>query len=64
MSLKVTGGSYLKHAVHTDMGTQVELYAAASLFQKEIYIFTPTLRKDGMYAWIKIPPYPPPLMWN
>ena len=23
-------------------GTQVELYAAASLFDKEIYIFTPT----------------------
>jgi hypothetical protein len=36
----------------------MELYAAAS-FQKEIYIFTPILRRDGMYAWIKIPPYPP-----
>ena len=40
-------------------GTQVELYAAASLFQKEIYVFTPTLRKYGTYTWIKIPPYPP-----
>ena len=23
------------------------------------YVFTPTLRKDGTYTWIKIPPYPP-----
>ena len=37
----------------------MELYAAASLFQKVIYVFTPTLRKDGRYTWIKIPPYPP-----
>ena len=40
-------------------GTQVELYAAASLFLKEIYVFTPTLTKDERYTWIKIPPYPP-----
>ena len=41
--------------------TQVELYAATSLLQKEIYVFTPTLQKDGTYIWIKIPPYPPHL---
>ena len=59
----VTEGSLEDHILNMQYtriwGTQVELYAVASLFQKEIYIFTPTLRKDGMYTWIKIPPYPP-----
>ena len=59
----VTEGSLEDHILNMQYirtwGTQVELYAAASLFQKEIYVFTPTLRKDGTYTWIKIPPYPP-----
>ena len=59
----VTEGSLEDHLLNMQYrrtwGTQVELYAAASLFQKEIYVFTPTLRKDGRYTWIKIPPYPP-----
>ena len=31
-----------------------------ALFDKEIYIFTPTfIRVDRRYTWIRIPPYPP-----
>ena len=59
----ITEGSLEDHILNMQYtwtwGTQVELYAVASLFQKEIYTFTPTLQKDGTYTWIKIPPYPP-----
>ena len=39
--------------------TQVELYAAASLFGRELYIYTPTVRADEQYIWTKVSPLPP-----
>ncbi|XP_065888309.1 uncharacterized protein [Dysidea avara] len=44
-------------------GTQVELKAAAGITQLPIYVYTPTLRADGQYAWNKIVPctHSPPL---
>ena len=38
--------------------TQVELYAAASLFGRELYVYTPTVRVDEQYIWTKISPLP------
>ena len=39
--------------------TQVELYAAASLFGRDIYVYTPTVRADYQYIWTKLSPLPP-----
>lgn len=39
--------------------TQVELYAAASLFGRDVYIYTPTVRADKQYIWTKLSPLPP-----
>ena len=39
--------------------TQVELYAAASLFGKDIYVYTPTVRADKQYIWTKLSPLAP-----
>ena len=39
-------------------GTQVELQAAASLFQKELYVFT-QLPSDLHYSWIRYEPHSP-----
>ena len=38
--------------------TQVELYAASSLFGRELYVYTPTVRVDEQYIWTKISPLP------
>ena len=54
----IADGSLEDHLLN--MQYRRTLYAAASLFDKEIYIsFTPTLRVDMKYTWIRIPPYPP-----
>lgn len=37
-------------------GTHVELKAAAGILNLPIYIYTPTLKVDGQYAWNKIIP--------
>ena len=39
--------------------TQVELYATASLFDLEVYVYTPTIRADKQYTWTRILPLPP-----
>ena len=38
--------------------TQVELYAAASLFERELYVYTLTVRVDEQYIWTKVSPLP------
>ena len=37
-------------------GTHVELKAVSDVLKLPIYIYTPTLRADGQYAWNKIVP--------
>ena len=37
-------------------GTHVELKAAANILKLPIYVYTPTLKADGQYAWNKIVP--------
>ena len=37
-------------------GTHMELKAAASILKLPIYVYTPTLKADGQYAWNKIIP--------
>ena len=41
-----------------EWGTQVELQAAASLFQKELYVFT-QLTANTQYDWIRYEPHSP-----
>lgn len=60
----VTRGTTLEdHLLHMQYsrtwGTQVELYAAASLFGRELYVYTPTVRADRQYIWTRISPLPP-----
>ena len=60
----VTRGTTLEdHLLHMQYSrtwaTQVELYAAASLFGRELYVYTPTVRADKQYIWTKISPFPP-----
>ena len=60
----VTMGTTLEdHLLHMQYSrtwaTQVELYAAASLFGREVYIYTPTVRADRQYIWTIVSPLPP-----
>ena len=59
----VTNGTLEDHVLHMQYSrtwaTQVELYAAASLFGKELFIYTPTVRRDKQYIWIRVLPFPP-----
>ena len=60
----VTTGTTLEdHLLHMQYSrtwaTQVELYAAASLFGREIFVYTPTVRVDKQYIWTVVPPVAP-----
>ena len=58
----VADGSLEDHLLN--MQYRQTLYAAASLFDKEIQLYQfhsgqPGIRVDRKYTWIRIPPYPP-----
>ena len=44
-----------------EWGTQVEMQAAASLFQRELYVFT-QLPLSTQYNWIRYEPHSPVLL--
>jgi hypothetical protein len=55
----ITEGSHLKHAVHTNMGhTSGTVCCSLIVPERDLYLHS-NFKKDGMYAWIKMPPYPP-----